>query len=314
MLRKPLLGWVLIALLLTQVGAGLVFADSHEDADDYLQSKLWVPAVAVSLIVHEESTDFVADNPIRFDFESSEARTMASVRFGGELMSPTFEDLPFQPRFYLSLGVLWSTPGNGLDNARDETVSRPDYRDVNLAQEVRTVERREYTAGPANLTAVASEFEGQGNRIRTRQRHNAWYAGVGSVFTFPRSGFTIRARPSLEYVGEVFSHKGQYSLVTEVNPLPPRFFIDEVKLKDRNTLHSMGPGLELELINHLDGNLTLSFFTQTHFLWVLNDPKTKLKGETFDDRPVVYTIDRKRFNFRGGAGVRLGFRNLGFSF
>ncbi|MCP4038617.1 MAG: hypothetical protein GY733_16880, partial [bacterium] len=73
-----------------------------------------------------------------------------------------------------------------------------------------------------------------------------------------------------------------------------------------------GPGLELELINHLDGNFTLSFFLQTRFLWVVDSPKLRMKGKTNAGRDVTYEVARQRFNFRGGLGFRLGFRNLAF--
>ncbi len=322
MLRKPFPGWVLIALVSAQFAAGSALAvpdgrDFEEEERDHVQSDLWVPTLSLAVTVHNEELDMVADNPIAFDFETTESRTLATIRFGADLMTPTFENLPFEPRFSLSLGVLWSPPGNGFARDRHETEGYDDYRSVNLAQQLRAYDALELSNPPVAAVKSADEFTGQGNRIRSRQRHNAWYVGVGSVFTFPRSSYTLRVRPSLEYVGEQLSTKGQFRLVTDVDPLNldplvSRFAINEIKLKSRQTHHNVGPGLELELINHLDGNFTLSFFLQTRFLWVVDSPKLRMKGKTNAGRDVTYEVARQRFNFRGGLGFRLGFRNLAF--
>ena len=317
LLRKPLVGWVLIALCFGQGSADVASAasDGEEEVErDYVQSDLWVPTASVSVVVHQEKFDLFAENPIAFSFDTTESKTLASLRFGGELMSPTFEDLPLAPRFYLSAGVLWSTPGNSISHQVDETRTVDDYRRINLPRLVRSFDAQQ-AANPASVTAVTtSDFEGQGNRISSRQRHNAWYVGLGSAIAFPRGGYTIRLRPSIEYVGEEFDHAGEFTILTDLDPAIPRFIINEVDLKSRQTQHSLGPGLEFELVNHLDGNVTLAFFTQTRFLWVVNDPGVTLRGKTNDGGDVTYKSDRRRFSFRGGAGFRIGFRNLAFDF
>ena len=157
---------------------------------------------------------------------------------------------------------------------------------------------------------------------------------MGTVFTIPRSGYGFRIRPSIEYAGEVFDNEGEFALVVD-NSDPddvdaervPDFLVSRIRLKERQTYHSLGPGIELEMLNQLDGGVTLSFFVQTRFMWIVNDPGVKLRGAaTIEDgrfdvndvttanlRDLEFTIDRSRFNFRGGMGIRIGFRDLGFS-
>lgn len=311
LLRKPLVLLMSIALIGV---SGQSLAET-----DYVQSDHWVPSASFAVSVHEESLDLVADNPINFAFENSKARTLASLRFGGEMMSPTFEDIRTKPRLFVSAGVVWSTPGNGIDSHETDTTTRNDYREINLEQRILNFDRRE--AQQPGQSETVDDFEGQGNRIRSRRVHNAWHFGVGSVFTFPRDGFTIRLRPSIEYVGERMSSKGQFTLLTDVAPMPDGmggmtnrgFLINQVKLKSNETHHNLGPAAEIEFINHLDGNFTLSFFTQARFLFIVGDRESKLKGQSASGDDVFYSVKRKRFSFRGGAGIRLGFRNMAFT-
>lgn len=310
LLRRPLV-WLVVLVLAAFAGASHADEFVEEEEEDYNLTDRWVPSVVFSITVHQEDATLDADNSINFAFKRNESPTLASLRFGGEMMTPTFASLPLEPRFFASLGVLWSTPGNGLSHSNHDTASVDDYRDINLARAVRGFDRQEaVTPGTAK---EVEDFEGRGTRMQGRQLHNAWYFGVGSVFTFPRSGFTFRVRPSLEYVGEEFRTEGEYTLLTDVDPTRPRFEIHEIALSDKEVHHNLGPGLELEFVNHLDGNLTLSFFTQTRFLWIVGDRKTTLKGD--DDRGTAaeFSFKRNRFNFRGGAGIRLGFKNLSFT-
>jgi hypothetical protein len=305
--RKPLIVLMLIALIGV---SGQSMAET-----DYMLSDHWVPSASFAVSVHEESLEMVADNPINFAFDRSRAKTLASLRFGAEIMSPTFEDIPNKPRLFVSGGVLWSTPGNGIDTDDDDTSARNDYREVNVRQRVLNFDRRE-AERPGTQTDTVDSFEGQGNRIRSRRVHNAWHLGVGSVFTFPRDGFTIRVRPSIEYVGEKMSTKGQYTLLTDIaatDTTNRSFLINEIKLKGNETHHNLGPAAEIEFINHLDGNFTLSFFTQARFLFIVGDRVSKLKGTTESGGDVLYSVKRERFNFSGGAGIRLGFRNMAFT-
>ncbi|MBW2292061.1 MAG: hypothetical protein JRG89_15320 [Deltaproteobacteria bacterium] len=303
LLRKFLV-WT--ATVMPLIGAPA--ASQAQDFDD--QNEKWIPSVTFAVTVHDEDMDYVADNSINFDFSGNSSRTMASLRFGGELMSPVFEDLPAKPRFFGFAGVLWSTPGNGLGGDNHATESVEDYRDVNLGAAVRVFERQEFTT-PGRAKTV-EDFEGQGNTIRGRQLHNAWFLGVGSVFSFPMSGFTVRLRPSLEYVGEEVSTEGAFTLLTE--PTDNVFIIHNGLLEDTEVHHSLGPGFELEFVNHLTSNVTLAFFTQTRFLWIVNDNKTTLRGRDGDGNPVTYSVERNRFNFRGGVGFRFGFRDFAFNF
>ena len=268
----------------------------------------WVPSIVFSVVVHEEDTEIQADSPLEFSFDRKAIRTLASLRFGGELMTPTFDNVPIKPRFFVSAGVLWSTPGNGLDYANHLTTAVEDYRDLNLDRRV-----REFNLNP-NDDLLLEDFEGQGTSVQGRQLHNSWYAGLGGVLTLPRSGFTIRVRPSIEYIGEEFRMTGEYTLLSENVPAddPRRLIVHEINISDKNIYHNIGPGLELEFVNHIDGDFTLSFFTQTRFMWILGDTEMNLKGTDNRGEDAAFRFKRSRFNFRGGIGFRLGFRNTAF--
>ena len=246
-------------------------------ADDFdHQTEKWIPSMTFAVTVHEEDTDLVSDNSINFSFDDSRSRTLASLRFGAELMSPTFDDLPAKPRFFGFAGVLWSTPGNGVVENKHETTLVEDYRDINLDQLVRNHDRQEFTSPGRPITV--DDFQGQGTHITGRQLHNAWFLGVGTVFTFPMRGFSVRVRPTLEYVAEEIKTEGEYTLLTE--PIDNVFVINDGMLKDTNIDHNLGPGLELEFVNHLDSNVTLAFFTQARFLWIVNSNVAKSKLST----------------------------------
>ena len=291
------------------------YEDDYEDAypdeyaiveftnEDYVLADSWVPSIVFSVVVHEEDTEIEVNSFLdEFNFDRKAIRTMASLRFGGELMTPTFDKVPIKPRFFVSAGVLWSTPGNGLSDSYHTTTSVPDYRDINLAALVRN-----------NPLRPLVDFEGQGTSVQGRQLHNSWYAGLGGVLTLPRSGFTIRVRPSIEYIGEEFRINGEYTLLSEeVTDDPTRYLVHEIDISDKNIYHNIGPGLELEFVNHLDGDFTLSFFTQTRFMWILGDTEMNLKGTDSQGEDAAFRFKRSRFNFRGGIGFRLGFRNTAF--
>ena len=288
------------------------YADAYPDEyatveftnEDYVLADSWVPSIVFSVVVHEEDTEIEVNSFLdEFNFDRKAIRTMASLRFGGELMTPTFDKVPIKPRFFVSAGVLWSTPGNGLSDSYHTTTSVSDYRDINLALLVRN-----------NPLRPLVDFEGQGTSVQGRQLHNSWYAGLGGVLTLPRSGFTIRVRPSIEYIGEEFRMTGEYTLLSENVPAddPRRLIVHEINISDKNIYHNIGPGLELEFVNHLDGDFTLSFFTQTRFMWILGDTEMNLKGTDNRGEDAAFRFKRSRFNFRGGIGFRLGFRNTAF--
>lgn len=306
------------------VSAEADWSDEEEVEQDALQSEFWVPSTSFSVSVHEEELDLVGENPVAFSINNTESRTLVALRFGAELMSPVVDDLPLKPRFFVAGGVLWSPPGNSLNKIRHETVEVDDYRDYNLPAALRVFERQlEGNPTSTNFSGrTADSFEGQGNHVWGRQRNNAWYASVGSVFTLPRSGYSVRFRPSVEYAGEVFDNEGEFSLLIDRNlgldpapdPYAPDFSLNTIALSKRETYHSLGPGMELELVNQLDGGILLSFFMQTRFMWIVNDPGVKFSGDSRDLSDLEFDVERKRFNFRGGMGIRLGFRDLGFQF
>jgi len=280
-----------------------------EEFDD--QNDQWIPSLTFAVSVHDEDYDLVGDNSINFAFTDNRSRTMGSLRFGAELMTPVFEDLPAKPRFFGFAGLLWSTPGNGLHRERSDTESVDDWRDINLGVQVRAFARRNKTN--PSLIKTVDDFEGQGNRTTGRRLHNSWFLGVGSVFSFPMTGFTIRLRPSIEYIGEEIKTEGEYALLTE--PTNNVFVINAGDFDKTDTQHLLGPGFEIEFVNHLDSNVTLAFFTQTRFLWILNDRKTTLSAESVDGSSEIrFSSKRNRFNFRGGIGFRFGFRDLAFNF
>ncbi len=302
------------------------YADAYPDEyaiveftnEDYVLADSWVPSIVFSVVVHEEDTEIEVDSrPLEFSFDRKAIRTLASLRFGGELMTPTFDKVPIKPRFFVGAGVLWSTPGNGLSHSNHDTTSQADYRGVNLDQKIRSFNQvtREPSNPPAPEPTVFEDFEGRGTSVEGRQLHNSWYAGVGGVLTFPRSGFTIRVRPSIEYIGEEFRINGEYTLLSEEEDPPGdfrEFIIHEINISDKNIYHNIGPGLELEFVNHLDGDFTLSFFTQTRFMWIIGDKEMNLKGTDSQGEDAAFRFKRSRFNFRGGIGFRLGFRNTAF--
>jgi hypothetical protein len=312
------------------------------DYDDY-----WIPSVSLALSAHNEKGALFGDNASpeqTFGFETTEGTTLAGLRMGLELLSPVVHlGKNLKPRFFASAGVLYAAPSNGLVVVRDNARTRDDYREVALAANVDRQDDVEFSDPDAQSINVDDPqiFEGQGNRITSEQQNNAWFFSAGVAFSYPFAGFTVRIRPSIEYLGEFIKTTGEFRLVTkgvlaadaghsppDVLTLQENFILHNGFLEGRDTHHSMGPGLELEFINHLDGNLTLSLFTQIRVLWIMNNTKTVIKGfGTNDDGGVdqtraapaaplaaTYSFERDRFNFRGGVGIRLGWKDLAFKF
>jgi hypothetical protein len=244
-----------------------------------------------------------------------------------ELMSPTAREMPFAPRFFVSVGALFAAPTNGLTTLRDNARSQDDFRNVRLQAQVDRQDRKEKKDPSKQSTSVEDEvlFEGQGNRVNSEQLNNAWLLSVGAAFTYPQTGFTVRVKPSLEYLGEIIETTGEFILLTkEFHPtieFQENYIVHRANLHRRSMHHSVGPGLEVEFINHLDGNLSLSLFTQIRVTWILNNTKTVVSGFALHDddstvTPIAarYSFDRERLNFRGGFGIRLGWKALAFGF
>jgi len=336
LLRKPVL-WTLLIIVVgasTASHAQSAFENSSDDSSRNYED-LWVPSVSFALAVHNEKGDLTGTNDapapgLNFNLEETKSTTFAGLRMGLELMSPTFRALPFKPRFFAAAGMHFAAPSNGLTTLDDNASSQNDFRNVRLQGQVDIQNRSEIKAPSRESRPVDDEllFEGQGNRVNSEQLNQAWFLSIGAAFTFPQTGFTIRVKPSFEYLGESIETTGAFILLTKNFPDPAipdleNYIVHRANLRGRDTHHSVGPGLEVEFINHLDGNLSLSLFTQLRVTWILNDTKTVVTGFAENDdatgssvTPIAarYTFERDRLNFRGGFGLRLGWKKLAFGF
>ena len=330
MLRKSVL-WTLLIILLGASTASRAQSDSENKSRNY--EDLWIPSVSFALAAHNEKGDLTGSNDspgLNFTLAETKSTTFSGLRMAFELMSPTAREMPFAPRFFVSVGALFAAPSNGLTTLRDNSRSQDDFRNVRLQAQVDRQDRKE-TKDPSNeSTSVEDEvlFEGQGNRVNSEQLNNAWLLSVGAAFTYPQTGFTVRVKPSLEYLGEIIETAGEFILLTKNFPDPmipelENYIVHRANLHGRSMHHSVGPGLEVEFINHLDGNLSLSLFTQVRVTWILNNTKTVVSGFALHDdgpdstvTPIAarYSFDRERLNFRGGFGIRLGWKALAFGF
>lgn len=335
LLRKPVL-WTLLIIVVgasTASHAQSAFENSSDDSSRNYED-LWVPSVSFALAVHNEKGDLTGTNDssgLNFNLEQTKSTTFAGLRMGFELMSPTFRAMPFKPRFFAAAGMNFAAPSNGLTTLDHNARTRDDFRDVILQGKVDRQDDLEI-ANPGKQSIPVDDavlFEGQGNRVNSEQLNQAWFLSIGAAFTYPQRGFTIRVKPSFEYLGESIKTTGEFILLTKEFHATiddqENYTVHRANLRGRNTHHSVGPGLEVEFINHLDGNLSLSLFTQLRVTWILNNNKTVVTGFAANDEdsdpfstvtPVFarYTFERDRLNFRGGFGLRLGWKKLAFGF
>jgi hypothetical protein len=241
-------------------------------------------------------------------------------RFGGELMGPILEGLPGSPRLFARAGLAISALQNRevleigeIGTPEDGIQDFYDFLDEKIADGCQD------PSTPDCPTAAPEDFEGQGSEIEASFLDPSWYAGAGIAFTLPLPRFkgALRVKPSVEYVGERIDMRGTLTSVTEEPPDTDTFLVHRSAAEGSTTDHSLGPGLELEVVLISSARpIATSFYVDSRFLWLLGNRTTSFGGPTVDPDgdptgTAVYTVRRDALDIRVGGGVRFSW--MGFS-
>jgi hypothetical protein len=279
------------------------------------QEPQWIPSVNVGFDTFEYDTSATVDNtidPPRHSGTQSHAYTSFMGRFGAELMGPMLEGLPGRPRFFVRGGAQLSAfPGERIfrlgEIGTPEDEIQAFYDD--LARDIaRGCEDPDSRFHPCP-TADAENFDGQGSEIEAEFLNPSWYAGLGVAFNVPvpSTDALLRIKPSVEYNVEKVSMSGRLTTVTET--APDEFEVHRSLAHDTTTDHSLGPGIELELVLFSSARpVTASIYLDARFLWLLNHSTT-----SFSDSAslVSYTVERDALQIRGGGGLRFSWMGSG---
>jgi hypothetical protein len=340
-------------------------AEEIEPEEEFSEPS-WIPSIEIGFETFDYKTDTeVASDlstlePIFWDYASvpkdklieygpqwtgsqSNARRQLMFRIGGELMGPMFEDLPGRPRLFAQGGALLRTSTSD----RIFRIGKP----FEIKQPESGVRQYE-NAGPRALS-VPLQFEGQGSQINAQFQDPSWYAGLGVAFSVPiATNLLLHIKPSVQYSMEKIDLSGGLTAVDEPDqslgpdpsnetrncsgsydptPLPcvREFVIRKSRATASTTDHSIGAGLELELVLFKSARpVRVSLYAGARFMWLLgddtkrfadgppylgcdveahrkpDDPPDFVCFEDLDGPIANYSVVRDDFGIRGGGGLR----------
>lgn len=266
--------------------------DGEIDSDE-----IWLPSLAASFeLFDEEATGEVGPPPGgRFRDAGAERDTVTGIRLGTDLMAPELSGKLEDFRLLVGAGVQLDLDQE-VPAQQAGDVLRRDQPDTDV----------EKANGAVNPAPVAS-FKGQGSEVSASHELPAWWLQLGVAYTIP--WFTdarVRLKPSIEYFGEEIRVKGRHVVATDRSPLLPRFAVERRRGAETQVFHNLGPAFELEVVLKDSGWLTLSAFAQLRYLWAVGDRELTFRDDA--DQTVQFKYRRPANSFRGGAGVRLGWR------
>jgi len=351
----------LVALLFLTIPA---HADENEPAsqaepDEEFSEPSWIPSIELGFDTfdYKTNTEVASDistlEPISFDpvtgaatfhgpvwtGNRSEAKRQLMFRIGGALMGPVFEDLPGRPRLFVQGGVQL----RAFSSDKIFRIGTPFELKQPEAGLIGYEDR-----GPRAFD-LPLEFEGQGSQIDARFQDPSWYAGLGVAFSVPiATNLLLYIKPSVQYSMEKIDLSGGLTAVDEPDqslgpdpsdpmrnctgrggPLPCTrvFVLRKSRAIDSTTDHSIGAGLEVELVLFKSARpVRVSLYAGARFMWLLSDSTTRFaddsregcmaqRGGTIADfvcspdlsEPGIasYSVVRDDFGIRGGGGLRL---------
>jgi hypothetical protein len=198
------------------------------------------------------------------------------------------------------------------------------------------------------------EFEGQGSQIDARFQDPSWYAGFGVAFSVPiATNLLLYIKPSVQYSMEKIDLSGGLTAVDEpdqnlgpdpsdavrnctgrggILPCVREFVLRKSRATDSTTDHSIGAGLEVELVLFKSARpVRVSLYAGARFMWLLSNdtngfadrppflgcsveahrapdpaPPFVCTPDIADaDGPIAsYSVVRDDFSIRGGGGLR----------
>jgi len=268
-------------------------------------SKRWIPGISAGLIVSGDHVDGAIDSMagstigLGLSGAGSVATTVPRLQIGLDLSSPSLRRLPLGPRVVVFGGLQVMGPNEENQLAGTDG-------DVNLD----TIAGEIANARPNAVTGLfppPESFAGQGSSATSEYRPLSWYLGLGLVFEFPDrkdEDPALKLRPFASYVGEQIHLKGSVAEVTGRPPGTP-YLVSEGLAAERDILHFVGPGLDVELVVASFANTTFSLFGTVSFLWNVGD-----SSYSFSDPNGIarYDFEVDDFQIRPGGGIRMAWR------
>jgi hypothetical protein len=284
-------------------------------AADELREPDWIPSIDVGMETFDYNVKTAIVNHINGPWlggNQSEAERQTMFRIGGELMGPMFEDLPGRPRLFAKGGAQFRAFSSDdiFGNGRFTVSVEPE----------RGITR--YSLLGDQARDLPREFVGQGSAISARFQDPSWYAGLGFAFSVPIGAeMLLYIKPSVQYSMEEIDFSASLTTVDEPVPRldpfdcgagrPPciREFIPHRSEQYRSiTDHSVGAGLEVALALFRSVRpIRVSLYAEARFMWVVSGTTTAFTDPKTIDEPnpvASYTIERDKFDVKGGGGLR----------
>ncbi len=290
----------------------------------------WIPSLHFGFDAFEYDTQASVlnqINPPRQAGTQNDGSRLIMLQFGGEVMGPLFKGLPGRPRLFAQAGAQWSPFAS--DNVFELGVGGNTAAHISGYQQVLARDEARGCQG-AGCPPRPEIFSGEGSEIDANFLNPSWNAALGVAFTFPvAESLLLRVKPSIAYNLDRIELSGTITTVVDTgetmflpvaNPPPPHpapcignscpvpvFEIHRGSASDSITQHSLGPGLELELVLFRGVRpIRASLYADTRFLWLLGDRTTEFSGSV-----ASYEVRRDPFAIRGGAGFRFSWMGSG---
>ena len=283
MLRQTSI-WIVLAAATSCFASAGVCAEEAAEKDP---ASRWRPSLSVAFDVYEDRAKGEIRSFVGFSTKGRKRRTLVLFRLGAELMTPTYDQLWGDPRFF-------AYAGGQLMPDQTKTIT-------SAGDKVNNVNPEE------DIAAGGQELRGQGSELKQEFLNQSWYLGIGVAYTVPFAGIDVLFKPKIEYMGEHIEARGRIVRAFEQFPRtnPRTFNVIRVEESKKQIYNSVGPGLEVEFILESTGQLALSVFGDFRMMWNVSDRDVHFRDGIGIGK---FVFQRERLGIRGGAGIRLAWQ------
>lgn len=294
-MRRLRLGCAFVVGLLGSASPGLAWGSPESEAREKAR---WIPGASIFSMGNPEKREARASSDALDDLSGKSTGFPWAVGGSAEIASPVVVDIPGRPRFYFHADVAYATEGE------DVVLSQGD-------------------PGPTSIfgtVPVVQSIRGVGQAIRTEIKPLLLTGGIGTVWSFEAFDRTFRVRPSVEWMYQRQTVKailgaGENEGVDPALCEPCRLLF--IESETEKGYHSVGPGLELEMVAGRAGDFLLSFYASGRAYRILGPRKANAGGrglwQRTDGLPTTRpspttdfraTFKRRTWHYRFGFGLR----------
>ena len=165
-----------------------------------------------------------------------------------------------------------------------------------------------FPPNPPFPNPVEELIQGQGSNASFDPNSFQFSGGLGIAFTFEVADRTLRLKPSFEYMREDIEFNGEVvRMITSRKAetgVPALYRTIRLTGSDRETYHSIGPGLEVEIDTRRAGPLMLSLFAGARAYAIVGDLEVQFEDTNEYGENAVWSFLPNRWLFMGNVGLR----------